>query len=448
MTAEVAVMNREAVALAADSAVTSGVGGKEKVSTSANKLFALSRHHPVGIMFYGNALFMDIPWETIIKLYRANRVPKNGFNTLEEYANDFISFLYTENIEFPTEAESYYIGSLVGSCFSLIQDQIEERLEQALQENHDFDEGFPQKSACEVISKFYEEWRAYPVTLPIPLKLSRNIIRKYKRNIDETIEMFFGAYDLPKQYSGKLRQMLVDALSKLIWYDICSGIVVAGFGENEVTPSIKSFLVEGIVEDKLKYMVDTDHSLDKDARTGVVTFAQGEMVHRFMDGVDPLYRHTEKAYLEGLCDDYAEKVVGSLSKYDDREKEKIKEELSDYGNELVNEFITIMKKFIEEQFSDPTVAAVSRLPKNELAALAEALVYLTSLKRKVSPEPETVAEPIDVAVISKGDGFIWIKRKHYFTAELNPLFLYKYYKELLHEHKKEEYSNPPDIDEN
>ena len=27
--------------------------------------------------------------------------------------------------------------------------------------------------------------------------------------------------------------------------------------------------------------------------------------------------------------------------------------------------------------------------------------------------------PVDVAVISKGDGFIWIKRKHYFSPELN-----------------------------
>ena len=41
----------------------------------------------------------------------------------------------------------------------------------------------------------------------------------------------------------------------------------------------------------------------------------------------------------------------------------------------------------------------------------EALVYVTSLKRKVSSASETVSEPIDVAVISKGDGFVWIKRK-------------------------------------
>ncbi len=36
---------------------------------------------------------------------------------------------------------------------------------------------------------------------------------------------------------------------------------------------------------------------------------------------------------------------------------------------------------------------------------------------------ESVGGPIDVAVISKADGFIWIKRKHYFDPALNPRFL-------------------------
>ena len=57
-------------------------------------------------------------------------------------------------------------------------------------------------------------------------------------------------------------------------------------------------------------------------------------------------------------------------------------------------------------------------------------VNLTSFKRKVSMESETVSEPIDVAIISKGDGFIWIERKHYFKSELNPQFFKNYYKKM------------------
>ena len=43
-------------------------------------------------------------------------------------------------------------------------------------------------------------------------------------------------------------------------------------------------------------------------------------------------------------------------------------------------------------------------------------------------DAETVGGPIDVAVISKGDGFIWIKRKHYFSTELNPCFNQNYFR--------------------
>jgi hypothetical protein len=67
----------------------------------------------------------------------------------------------------------------------------------------------------------------------------------------------------------------------------------------------------------------------------------------------------------------------------------------------------------------PVINVVISLPKTELAAMAESLVNLTTLKRKVSLQVETVGGPVDVAVISKRDGFVWIRKKHYFKEELN-----------------------------
>ncbi len=68
----------------------------------------------------------------------------------------------------------------------------------------------------------------------------------------------------------------------------------------------------------------------------------------------------------------------------------------------------------------PVIDIVSALPKDELASMPESLVNLTKFRRKVSRERETVGGPIDVAVITKGDGFVWIRRKHYFDPNLNP----------------------------
>ena len=51
------------------------------------------------------------------------------------------------------------------------------------------------------------------------------------------------------------------------------------------------------------------------------------------------------------------------------------------------------------------------MPPEDLATMAESLVSLTSLKRHVSSEEETVGGPVDVAVVSKGNGFAWVKNK-------------------------------------
>ena len=88
------------------------------------------------------------------------------------------------------------------------------------------------------------------------------------------------------------------------------------------------------------------------------------------------------------------------------------------------------RDFQQEKFSLPIIEMVSLLPKEELPHLAESLVALTSLKRHVSDDVETVGGPIDVALISRGDGLVWIKRKQYFRPELNPTFGVNYLRDV------------------
>jgi len=94
---------------------------------------------------------------------------------------------------------------------------------------------------------------------------------------------------------------------------------------------------------------------------------------------------------------------------------------------------------IVERFADhrrkghlaPIYEAITNSPKDELAQIAAWLVNLNSQQKRMSMGPETVGGPIDVAVISKGDGFIWIDRKHYFRSELNHHFFRNYDAKLL-----------------
>lgn len=81
MTAEIAIMNRQAVALAADSAVTVELPRAQKIYNTVNKLFMLSKFAPVGVMVYGNASLSGVPWETIVKECR-RELDETRFPTL------------------------------------------------------------------------------------------------------------------------------------------------------------------------------------------------------------------------------------------------------------------------------------------------------------------------------------------------------------------------------
>jgi len=204
--------------------------------------------------------------------------------------------------------------------------------------------------------------------------------------------------------------------------------VIAGFGEDDTFPVLDEFLLEGIITNKLKYKKRRSVRIDFTVSASIMPFAQREMVDTFMQGVDPDYLNVEERYLNDIFDKYATEVSKNLDRYPSEDRERFELNLKDAGRAILKDFKDKLQRYRNEKYSQPISQVVSFLPKDELAAMAESLVNLTSFKRKVTMESETVAGPIDVALITKGDGFIWIKRKHYFDAELNPQFLANYYR--------------------
>lgn len=87
-----------------------------------------------------------------------------------------------------------------------------------------------------------------------------------------------------------------------------------------------------------------------------------------------------------------------------------------------------MDNYIQKEYIEPLIDTVAFLSKEDLAELVESLVKMTCLKRRITKDNETVGGPVDVAVVTKGDGFIWMKRKHYFDPELNQHFFERYKK--------------------
>lgn len=431
MTAEIAILNKEAIALAADSAVTMTGPSGEKVFTSANKLFALSKYHPVGIMIYGNALFMNIPWETIIKIYR-EKLGTKSFPAVEDYGADFIDFLTKSENIFSDATQEIYFKNTIYSYLNFIKKEIQKNVEKELEKKGKISEEDIKKIIGNVIHKQYELWKNSGFSPNISEDFHKRIIKKYKEEMNTAIKNILEKLPLSSDDTNKLTDTLTFLFYRTpenIERTGISGVVMAGFGDDEVFPSLIEYKMDGILEGTLKYKRVNKVTVDFQTGAVIIPFAQKDMIQLFMEGIYPDYLAIEHNYLRKLFEDIFSTFAGNI-KIEKTKMGKDKKKLNRVIDSIVEDFMRRLSEYRKNTYTAPIMRVVSLLPKSELAMMAETLVNLTSLKRKWSTERETVGGPIDVALISKGDGFIWIKRKHYFNPELNPYFFEKYYMEV------------------
>ena len=426
LTVEVVVMNTLAVALATDSAVT--VGDVDKIFSSANKLFMLSKHHPVGIMVYDNANILNIPWETIIKIYR-KKIGSLEKETILDYTNDFIKFL-NKNIDlFPVESQKEYFKQMLSAHFSVDIEDLDSKIKEALSESKN---GIDESQVKNIVDSYIDELfsldRKFNYLNSLGEQDAKQILRNYKAEIDEIIDLYYQELPIGQRKRNVLRKYAANLLIKDysgldIVYPLNTGIVIAGFGKNDVYPIVTNFSIRTVLDNKIIMDEIEINKITHDSRAAILPFAQIDMVQIFMNGVSNNYRKWIDDYVEMIYDEIPTLLLNDLN-INESDKELIEDKLIEIGQKQYELFLQVEEETIINNWR-PIIEVVRALPKDELARMAETLVNITLFKTRISVEPETVGGPIDVAVISKGDGFIWIKRKHYFVKELNPYYFKK-----------------------
>lgn len=418
MTAEIAIMNKLGVALAADSAATIGYQSGYKIYNSADKLFMLSAIHPVAIMIYGSAELTGIPWETIIKLYRTH-IGSNKLATLQDYVTDLIAFLEkSQSALFPDTVQDAYLKMTVAEYFVLLKADIVQGLKGKKIDSDEND--------FSVWLTTIDSYKANLDQLPLLSGITSEYRAKVKQAVGhlfkDVVKEVFGDIQLPTPIANKLKTIAAGLVVKSIFFTSSSGVVFAGFGEEEIFPSVISTQTDGFLVNRLKRDQAEVTAITFDSSAAIAPFAQSEMVYTFMEGVNPDYNQFLLSYVSNLLDNYRESILRNLPVLAEKEKASLSDTLKQVGTKLMEDFTEEVNNYQTNTYSEPIINNVAFLPLDELASMAEALVNLTSFKRHISSDSETVGGPIDVAVISKKDGFIWIKQKHYFRPELNPHF--------------------------
>jgi len=294
MTAEVCLMNRLAVVIAADSALTvtqcTDRGAEQRYFKGSNKIFQLSDHQPVGLMIFNSSDILRVPWEIVSSSFPSDLGAFAELGMLEVFKDP---------------------GSHLGS----------------------------------------------------------------------------------------------------------TGLVFAGFGDHDIFPAFCEYISCGIVAGKHVAIESEKAAITHDMPARIVSFAQKEMSETFSMGLShDVYMSVMNTIDAGLTEFAADVLWAAGVKTGDVPKleEKVIAARDEIGRKILVE--------AGREHAMPLRRVLGVLPVDEMANLAETLINLQSLKEKVTKNSETVGGPVDVAMITKNEGFLWIKRKHFFDINLNSRF--------------------------
>jgi hypothetical protein len=154
------------------------------------------------------------------------------------------------------------------------------------------------------------------------------------------------------------------------------GLLVAGYSAGEMLS--EAWLIDGSVAGKVP---KPSEQAARD-QAGWYAYAQGHAVARMIKGYDPSVMSA---------------VKGSLT---------------------AAQFAKV--KAAVDALPPEELQVVPAMPFADAIKLAEYMVDTTVGYARFRLGPDTVGGPVEVAGVSKFEGFKWISRKHYYSADLNP----------------------------
>jgi hypothetical protein len=199
-----------------------------------------------------------------------------------------------------------------------------------------------------------------------------------------------------------------------------AGLVFAGFGDHDIFPHMIEYLSNGMLEGTQVIAESSRGAIDHSLPATLNAFAQTSMSDTFSLGFsEDVYKalmvvlnQKLREFAGAICD-----AAGSQASAIQNLDELIGKARSSISDGWFDS--------ARREHSYPLRRVLGDLPVEEMAELAETLVNLQSLKEKVTKPSASVGGPVDVAVITKNEGLVWIKRKHYFDGALNPRYHYR-----------------------
>ena len=421
MTAIVGILNKTGAVIAADSATTVPRDQGNRIYNNATKILRLSDTQPVAIMHFHHTEFMGIPISLLASMYR-KKLGTRSFGTLKEYVDDFLSFIHKEPHCNDKSIQDKYLCLEIRTYYDKVREYSVPGLDDPMEES---DHPLTDEEILEIkkarliggMNAIYEVLIEGEKTVREFEGFTFKQFQKYaKEDIDALIQLC--EHDgLPTDMRAEWEEGLYKYLRSTFFFN-GTGIVFVGYGEDEIFPSLIPIFVAGIMDGRLRYIFDPDDEsrIDSDTRSVVRPFAQTDVMNTMLRGVSP-------AIIEKL-DDITSDTLSNT-------KERIAQTLKDSGvsEDIISKVRELdldeeqkqhddqINDFIQQEYVEGLMDTVENFGITDMANMAESLVAMTSLQRHMTSAEETVGGPIDVAVITKEDGFVWLKHKDWNTEE-------------------------------
>ncbi|MGN6515759.1 MAG: hypothetical protein ACTHLR_07940 [Rhizomicrobium sp.] len=412
MTSEIAVMNQRAVALAADSAITLVGGGTVAVRNDQRKLFNLIEGQPIGLMFFGVADIMGHPWEHLIEHYQRKVRPKPCAH-VRDYAVGFTAML--DNLEefFPRAKQRDEYRRLLASVFRYIF-----HLAQFMSDNAD---GQRQSDIAILEAAIERVWRDYQFREDgspradlscFPPHFGIIVQREYAQQISEIVEYGFSQFQLSPAAQTRLREIAVYAVVKDLFLEDVTGLVFAGFGAEERYPHVVTYFASAMVGGRLKRAEASADSIDSEVKSKIRVFADSEVTNAFIRGIDFNLERRLYGGFRMMMGGLVDQVIAAFPNADTAKRHEVREQFQgNFVPRYFEAFRSMIADYQQQTFINPILRVLEIASRTELAETARELVGLNIFKKRIMAQKETVGGAIDVAIISRENGFQWFSKQ-------------------------------------
>lgn len=365
---------------------------------------------------------MGSPLDVLIKQFRATSCNEE-FDSPQDCAKAFFQYLSCD-WNHSDDLQNAHARQILFPLYSDVMEEFDSILRKLVQKDAKYRSRrplLPILITC--VEERICEYEKSPVSSCFSDVTESDLGFKYYSLIDQIISQAFREPPLDDDQRSVCRRLGILALHREVFSDVFTGFVFAGFGKSETFPSLFSYYSDGIIGGKLKMKLNEQVIMGRqELAAKIIPFAQREVVDRFLVGIDPELEDGIDNYLQNVLSVTKSKLFSGVGRISTKNKAAISKNIDASLGAMVADFKCKWLEKIKNSYSKETEDMVLFMAKQESSHLAESLVNITSLKRKYSPDEESVGGPVDVAVISKNDGFVWAKRKHYFPAELNPRY--------------------------